>query len=70
MTIRSKDSSLKNGLNFLLNFISYVITETQNSESQNSDKNVGVEPNLFQVTINNKMNQHTEFLENRTEGNV
>ena len=29
---------------------------------------VGIDPNLFQVTIKNKMNERTEFRENRTEG--
>ena len=33
-------------------------------------KNVGIDPNLFQVTINNKMNERTEFRENQTEGNL
>ena len=32
----------------------------------NSDKNVGIDPNFFQVTITNKVNKRTKFHENRT----
>ena len=34
------------------------------------DVNVGIKPNLFQATINTKMNERTEFCENQTKGNV
>ena len=33
-------------------------------------ENLGIDPNLFQVTINNKINERTEFRENKTKGNV